>query len=74
MDNDAISGNEPPADGVHIAVRIRRDFTIADAGRLLASARAAYIELNPSPAQVQREGSMGRRKSSSERPSRMPST
>ena len=47
MDNDAISGNAPPADGMHIAVRLRRDFTITDAKRLLASARAAYIELNP---------------------------
>jgi hypothetical protein len=47
MDNDAIIGNEPPADGMHIAVRIRRDFTITNAERLLASARAAYIELNP---------------------------
>ena len=47
MDNDAIIGNESPADGMHIAVRMRRDFTITNAGRLLASARAAYIELNP---------------------------
>ena len=47
MDKDVISGNEPPVGGMHIAVRLRRDFTITDAERLLASARAAYIELNP---------------------------
>jgi hypothetical protein len=27
---------------MHIAVRLRRDFTVTDAGRLLAAARAAY--------------------------------
>lgn len=47
MDDDSIIGDEPPVDGMHIAVRIRRDFTISNAARLLASARAAYIELNP---------------------------
>jgi hypothetical protein len=32
---------------MHIAVRLRRDFTVSDATRLLAAARAAYLELNP---------------------------
>ena len=45
--NDTEPGSEPPANGMHIALRLRRDFTITDAERLLASARAAYIELNP---------------------------
>ncbi|MDR2984537.1 MAG: hypothetical protein LBV34_06820 [Nocardiopsaceae bacterium] len=47
VDRDVVIGNESPADGMHIAVRLRRDFTITDAERLLALARAAYIELNP---------------------------
>jgi hypothetical protein len=32
---------------MHIAVRIRRDFTVIDAERMLAAARRAYVELNP---------------------------
>jgi hypothetical protein len=47
VDKDVISGNEPPVDGMRIAVRLRRAFTITNAERLLVSARAAYIELNP---------------------------
>jgi hypothetical protein len=41
------SGHTPPADGMHVVFRLRRDFTITDAAQLLAAARAAYIELNP---------------------------
>jgi hypothetical protein len=47
VDHDAVTGDEPLADGMHIAVRLRRDFTVSDATRLLAAARAAYLELNP---------------------------
>jgi hypothetical protein len=47
MDHDVIVGDEPLADGMHIAVRLRRDFTVTDAGRLLAAARAAYARENP---------------------------
>ena len=47
MSNDGIAGDEPLADGMHIAVRVRRDFTVTDAGRLLAAARAAWVRLNP---------------------------
>ena len=47
MSNDGIAGDEPLADGMHIAVRVRRDFTVTDAGRLLAAARAAWVQLNP---------------------------
>jgi hypothetical protein len=46
MSHDRIAGDEPLADGMHIAVRMRRDFTVTDAGRLLAAARAAYVQLN----------------------------
>lgn len=48
MDHDNIAGNEPPADGMHIVVRLRRDFTVTDAVKLLAAARAAYTRANPS--------------------------
>ena len=40
MKDDGVVGDEPLADGMHIAVRVRRDFTVTDAGRLLAAARA----------------------------------
>jgi hypothetical protein len=46
MKDDGIAGDEPLADGMHIAVRVRRDFTVTDAGRLLAAARAAYVQVN----------------------------
>ena len=39
--------DEPLADGMHIAIRLRRDFTVVDAGRVLAAARAAYLQLTP---------------------------
>jgi hypothetical protein len=51
VDRDVVSGDEPLADGMHIAVRLRRDFTVSDATRLLAAARAAYLELNPGATQ-----------------------
>jgi len=47
MDHDNIAGNEPPADGMHVVVRLRRDFTVTDAVKLLAAARAAYTRANP---------------------------
>jgi hypothetical protein len=51
VDQDVISVGEPLADGMHIAVRLRRDFTVTDATRLLAAARAAYLELHPGATQ-----------------------
>jgi hypothetical protein len=42
-----VTGDELLEDGMHIAIRIRRDFIITDAQRFLAAARAAYLELNP---------------------------
>jgi len=47
MSHDDMAGDEPLADGMHIAVRVRRDFTVTDAGRLLAAARAAYVQASP---------------------------
>jgi hypothetical protein len=47
MEQDHVSGNEPLADGMHIAFRLRQDFTVTDAKRLLAHAREAYLELEP---------------------------
>ena len=47
MNQHEIVGGEPLADGMHIVVRLRRDFTVTSAGRLLAAARAAYVQLNP---------------------------
>jgi hypothetical protein len=47
MSHDGIAGDEPLADGMHIATRVRRDFTVTEADRLLAAARAAWVQLNP---------------------------
>jgi hypothetical protein len=47
MDHDNGAGDEPPADGMHAAVRLCRDFTVTDAVKLLAAARAAYTRANP---------------------------
>jgi hypothetical protein len=47
MQQGRVIGNEPLADGMHIAFRLRQDFTVTNAQRLLAHARAVYIELNP---------------------------
>jgi hypothetical protein len=40
-------GNAPLVDGRVISVRLRRDFTITNADRLLAAARRMYLELHP---------------------------
>ena len=47
MDGSQVIGNEPLADGMRIAVRIRRDFVVTDAERFLAAARRAYAQANP---------------------------
>jgi hypothetical protein len=47
VNEDVIIGDEPPVNGMDVAVRVRHDFTITDAELLLASALAAYLELNP---------------------------
>ena len=40
-------GDDPLVDGMSLSVRLRRDFTVTDADRLLATARRMYAELNP---------------------------
>ncbi|MFI0406152.1 hypothetical protein [Actinomadura sp. 3N508] len=45
--DDGVVGDEPLADAMALSVRLRRDFTVADADRLLAAARRLYGELNP---------------------------
>jgi hypothetical protein len=47
VSHDDIVGEEPLADGMHIVIRLRRDFVVTDAARLLAAARAAYARANP---------------------------
>jgi hypothetical protein len=42
-----VTGDDPLVDGMTLSVRLRRDFTVTDAGRLLATARRLYRELNP---------------------------
>jgi hypothetical protein len=45
--NIKVVGNDPLADGMQVAVRLRRDFVVTDADRFLAAGRRAYVRLNP---------------------------
>ncbi|MCW6011023.1 hypothetical protein K1W54_41740 [Micromonospora sp. CPCC 205371] len=45
--DDYVIGNDPLADGMSLSIRLRRDFTVTDADRLLIAARRIYLELNP---------------------------
>jgi hypothetical protein len=48
MDGEiSVVGDEPLVEGLRMTLRMRRDFTVTDADRLLAAARTAYRELNP---------------------------
>jgi hypothetical protein len=48
-----VIGDEPLEDGMHLAIRIRRDFMITDAQRVLDAARTAYRELNPGSSEAE---------------------
>jgi hypothetical protein len=45
--DDGVTGDDPLVNGMRLSVRVRRDFTVTDADRLLATARRTYRELNP---------------------------
>ena len=45
--DEGVIGNDPLVDGMRLSLRLRRDFTVTDADRLLATARRAYRGLNP---------------------------
>ena len=45
--DDGVIGDDPLVNGMSLSVRLRRDFTVTDADRLLATARRTYRELNP---------------------------
>jgi hypothetical protein len=46
VDRHVVSGGEPPADGMHIAVRLRRDFTIKhDAVEMVTSTADAIFTI-----------------------------
>ncbi|BCY11589.1 hypothetical protein L3i22_066770 [Actinoplanes sp. L3-i22] len=40
-------GDDPLVDGMRLSVRLRYDFSVTDAGRLLSAARRLYQELDP---------------------------
>src|SRR5262245_20579265 len=42
-----VTGDDPLVDGMTISVRMRRDFVVTDAARLMATARRIYLDLNP---------------------------
>ncbi|MGI5183263.1 hypothetical protein ACQEVZ_44100 [Dactylosporangium sp. CA-152071] len=43
----SIDGDDPLRDGMHLSVRLRYDFTVTDAARLLAAARRLHLDLHP---------------------------
>jgi hypothetical protein len=45
--DDNMIGDDPLADGMALSLRLRRDFTVTDADRLLAAARRLYRRLYP---------------------------
>ncbi|KAB2352195.1 hypothetical protein [Actinomadura rudentiformis] len=45
--DDSTIGDDPLADGMALSLRLRRDFTVTDADRLLTAARRIYRELHP---------------------------
>jgi hypothetical protein len=45
--NDGVGVGDQLVDGMDLSIRLRRDFTVTDASRLLAAARRMYQELNP---------------------------
>ncbi|RKS79882.1 hypothetical protein BZB76_1361 [Actinomadura pelletieri DSM 43383] len=47
VDKGGTAGDEPLTDGMALSVRLRRDFTVTDADRLLTAARRIYREINP---------------------------
>ncbi|GAB7051531.1 hypothetical protein [Catenuloplanes indicus] len=47
MSDGKLTGDEPLADGMRVFVRLRRDCTVTDADRLLATACRIYREQNP---------------------------
>jgi hypothetical protein len=42
-----VIGDDPLVDGMSLSVRLRLDFTVTDADRLLATARRIHQDLNP---------------------------
>ncbi len=44
---DGVIGDDQLVDGMKVSVRLRYDFAVTDADRLLATARRVYRELNP---------------------------
>jgi hypothetical protein len=45
--DDGVIGDDPLVDGMSLSLRLRRDFTVTDADRLLATARRIHRERNP---------------------------
>ncbi|MEV0566627.1 hypothetical protein [Dactylosporangium sp. NPDC050588] len=43
----SIDGGDPLRDGMRLSVRLRYDFTVTDAARLLAAARRLHLDLHP---------------------------
>lgn len=46
-----VAGDDPLADGMRVAVRLRRDFIVTDGERLLAAGRRVYMRRNPTAAE-----------------------
>ncbi|MEV0401801.1 hypothetical protein [Actinoallomurus sp. NPDC050550] len=56
--DDSTIGDDPLADGMALSLRLRRDFTVTDADRLLAVARRIYREIYPDTSAAEAAGAV----------------
>lgn len=56
--DDGMVGDDPLANGMALSLRLRRDFTVTDADRLLTVARRIYRELNPGTSAAEASGTV----------------
>ncbi|WP_433189572.1 hypothetical protein [Actinoallomurus sp. CA-150999] len=56
--DDRVIGDDPLVNGMALSLRLRRDFTVTDAGRLLTVARRIYRELNPDASAAEASGTV----------------
>ena len=54
--DESVIGDIRSADGMALSLRLRRDFTVTDAGHLLETARRVYRELNPGTSAAEAAG------------------
>jgi hypothetical protein len=54
----SVVGDDPVTNGMALSIRLRRDFTVTDADRLLLAARRIYRELHPDVSAAEAAGTV----------------